>query len=106
MSRQGDVLIMRINELPSDAIQQEKKGKEWIVAHSETGHHHVISNQSVNFYEAANDPLQAYLVVDNDVELRHLRSFDTHESQIISKGIYRIRRQRQRGIEGWERVAD
>lgn len=106
MSRQGDVLIIRIDELPEDAIKQEKKGKEWIVAHSETGHHHVVANQNVNFYEVANDPLQAYLIINNDVELRHLRSFDTHETQIIGKGIYKIRRQRQNGVEGWERVAD
>ena len=105
-SRQGDVLISRINELPDNAIPQSKKGNDWTIAHSETGHHHVVSNNGVNFYESANDPLQAYLVVENKVELRHLKEFDKHETQAIPKGIYSLRRQRQQSIEGWERVAD
>lgn len=104
--RQGDVLITRIDELPKDVKPSHATQGQFIVAHSETGHNHVVADKGVTMYEAANDPFTAYLVVDDEAELKHLRSFDTHESHILSKGVYRIRRQRQMGIEGWERVAD
>lgn len=104
-ARQGDILCIRIDKLPEDAVKQDKKGSDWVLGHSESGHHHVVSNMDTNFFEAANDPLQAYLVVNKPVHFRHLKT-DGHETQLYSKGIYKIRRQRQQGVEGWERVAD
>lgn len=104
--RQGDVLIMRIDSLPDDARKATSQNGQYIVAHSEAGHNHIVEAAQATLYEAANDPLTAYLVVDHQAELKHLRGFNTHESHSLKAGVYRIRRQRQQGIEGWERVAD
>lgn len=99
---QGDMLIVRIDELPADVRKQEAENGEIVVTHSETGHNHVIKDtENVNMYEAANDNLKAYLVVDNEpVDLIHKRSYHTHETVRIKEGVYAIYRQRQHDVYG------
>lgn len=103
---QGDILIRRISEIPADAVKQDTENGHHVVAHSETGHHHTIADRGVQFYHAANDSMVMYLAVDNEADLIHNRSFDTHEPLRIGKGLYEIRRQREYTPEGWRRVAD
>jgi hypothetical protein len=60
-------------------------------------------------YYASNDPLICFLVVKNDdVQLRHNRSFDTHRPIALKGGdsVYKLTRQREYTPEGWQRVAD
>ena len=103
---QGDLLIIRINTLPDDAIKQEGIDGKHIVAHSETGHHHTVQDTDADLYHAANDPMIMYLVVDEKAELIHNRSFDTHESIGFKPGVYQLRRQREYTPEGWRRIED
>ncbi len=104
---QGDLLITKVDSIPDDLklLEPEDDG-DHIVAHSETGHHHVINSSDVKLYQAANDDFALYLIVDNETELKHKRSFDTHESLKITKGLYRINRQREYTAEGFRRAAD
>jgi hypothetical protein len=105
---QGDLLIRRIDKLPSDVKPVKDEKGAYIVAHSETGHHHVIAKQKGVEVFMGNDPLLAYLTVidQTEVTLEHLRDFDKHESLTIKGGTYEIRRQREYTPEGWRRVAD
>ena len=103
---QGDCLIAKVESLPSDAIRQEPINGNYIVAHSETGHHHMITDQGVDLYQCANDPLAMFLVVNNEADLIHNRSFDTHETIRFDPGVYKIHRQREYTPKGWRRVAD
>ena len=103
---QGDILLRKIDALPEDLTPAKAVDDKYIVAHSETGHHHVVPQADCMLYEAANDPMIMYLVVNNDTVLEHLRSFDTHDPIKIGKGNYEIRRQREYTPEGWRRVAD
>lgn len=103
---QGDILIRRITKIPDNAVKQESKGNKYIVAHSETGHHHTMESDGVQLYFAANDPMIMYLAVDNTANLVHNRSFDTHETIQFKQGLYEIRRQREYTPDGWRRVAD
>lgn len=104
---QGDLYIRRIDRLPTSAIKQSPEAdNKYIVAHSETGHHHVVESFGVDYFLASNDPWTAYLVVDNTTELKHLRSFDTHKTITIGKGAYELRRQREYTPEGWRTVVD
>lgn len=105
---QGDLLIRRIEKLPVGLKQVKAEDGLYIVAHSETRHHHAIAESpSVELF-AGEDPLVAYLrVIDEaEVKLEHHRSFDTHETLCIPGGTYEIRRQREYTPEGWRRVAD
>jgi uncharacterized protein with ACT and thioredoxin-like domain len=108
---QGDLLIRRIDNLPKEVKPVDAIKGQFIVAHSETGHNHVIdATQNVQLFSNG-DQMVSYLQVieaTDEVEtiIKHLRSFDTHESIKIDAGIYEIRRQREYTPEGWRRVED
>lgn len=111
IAAQGDLLIRRIEKLPEGLTQCGVENGKYIVAHSETSHHHVIeARPNVRVLDSA-DPLVSYLEVveatdTTETLLEHLRSFDTHETIAIPPGTYEIRRQREYTPEGWRRVAD
>lgn len=102
---QGDVMFRRVAKLPADAKRVD--GKEHIVAHSETGHHHVALGGA---YYTTPDPFVAYLVAEAPVVVEHRRSTDTHERlELLVDGpevVWEIRRQREHAPEGWRRVED
>ena len=105
---QGDVLITRINHLPKDLKHVDSVDGKFIIAHSETGHHHTVMERPGVRFLSGKDPMIAYLEVIEAVEvtLEHERSFDTHESLLLKGGTYEIRRQQEYTPEGWRRVAD
>lgn len=105
---QGDMLITRIDALPEGVIAAKHEKGEYVLAHSETGHNHVVKAEpDVQFFHHANDNFLAYLVVNRDGPcIEHMRSFDTHEPLYLKQGIYEIRRQREYTPEGFRRVAD
>jgi hypothetical protein len=105
---QGDMLLTKISKLPSNVTKTEAVDSKFILAHSETGHNHIVKQQKgITFYSNDNDPFIAYLVVDNTKCLvEHERSFDTHENISLKDGIYEIRIQREYTPEGFRRAKD
>jgi len=108
---QGDLLIRRIDSIPTNAKMEESVNGQFIVAHSETGHNHVVMESPSVKYLVTDDPMVSYLQVleatdATEVLIEHLRSFDTHAPIVISPGNYEIRRQREYTPEGWRRVQD
>lgn len=109
IAAQGDLILKRISELPSGIEPAKTEKGNYVLAHSETGHCHVIEQApNVALFECANEEgFKAYLqVVDSDVELKHLRDFHTHESLRVKPGNYEVRRQREYIPEGYRRAAD
>lgn len=108
---QGDLLIRRIEKMPEGAKPVKSEKGLFVVAHSETGHNHVIADRpSVSLYTTG-DPMISYLQVIEATDatetlLEHLRNYDTHETIKIEPGNYEIRRQREYTPEGWRRVED
>ena len=110
MAAQGDFVIIRINELPEGIIPCRKKNNQYVVAHSETGHDHVMEAGRVEMFkiELKDDDavFELYLNVSEDTQIEHIRSYDTHEALNVPPGTYKIRRQREYTSEGWRRAAD
>lgn len=108
---QGDLFIRRIDKLPDGAKPVAAERGAFIVAHSETGHNHIIKERpNVKLYTTG-DPLVSYLEVIEATEqtealLEHLRGHDTHETIAIPPGIFELRRQREYVPDGWRRVED
>ncbi len=108
---QGDIMIRRIDALPSGVKATCAAQGVFVVAHSETGHNHVIdATPHVKVYDTE-DPLLSYLEVieatdKTETLIRHLRDHDTHETISVPPGIYELRRQREYSPEGWRRAAD
>ncbi len=114
---QGDVLFRRIPDLPEGLTVV--RAKEHIVAHSETGHHHIagvfkpealaedLANGEVLICRfVSNDPLISYLECGEPIEVVHHRDYDTHAPLVLEPGIWEVRRQREYTPEGWRRVED
>lgn len=103
---QGDVMILRIDTLPDTATPAVATAGKHIIAHSETGHHHVVDAGLADRFIDQMNSFISYLNVAEDVELRHLRSFDTHEPILLTPGAYIVRQQREYIAEGFRRAAD
>ena len=108
---QGDVLFMRVDSLPSGLKEVTPEKNSFVLAHSETGHNHVMeARHNVKLYSSDN-PLVSYLQIVEATEesenfIEHLRSFDTHEPISFNPGIYKVINQRESAPEGWRRAAD
>ena len=108
---QGDVYLLKVDALPKVVRQISPEDGRFIIAHSETGHHHVMeARPNVKMYSTDN-PLVNYLEVIEATDqaealLEHLRNFDTHAPLIIAPGIYKVINQRESAPEGWRRAAD
>lgn len=107
---QGEVLIRKVASLPAGVSQVRRDG-DAVIAHSETGHHHVVRDPQVAMFEVPNDPLICYLMNETGAafEVTHLRSFDTHAPLLLDGGpgsVWEVRRQREHTPEGWRRVED
>jgi hypothetical protein len=113
---QGDVLFIRADSIPKGATPYPEAA-EYIVAHSETGHHHVAKGRGLRHYKTE-DPLTDYLEVRGPTTVRHNRGFDTHETVELLHRIdealddaatptyFKVLRQRQHTPDGWARVVD
>lgn len=103
---QGDVFFERIDVLPKGLKPATVEDGNYVVAHSETGHNHVIDSRNAQMFIDETNSFIAYLKVKSPAELRHLRAHDTHETLAFKPGIYRVRRQREATPEGWQRAQD
>ena len=106
MAAQGDVFFERIDALPKDLVPAKTEHGNHVVAHSETGHNHVIDSRSAQMFIDETNAFIVYLNVLEPCELTHLREFDTHEALAFTPGVYRVRRQREATPEGWQRAQD
>lgn len=112
MAAQGDVLFRRVPALPTTAKPVERrKGAPIVVAHSETGHHHVVRDPAARFF-TTDDPFVCFLSLEcPSVDVEHLRPHDTHETVRLlgepsGPSHFEVRRQREHTPEGWRMVQD
>lgn len=110
---QGDVYFRRAS-IPASVKSVESTGEDIVVAHSETGHHHVMvldrdevtNSPQVELFTSEYNPLITWLKVNRPTMLEHRRSFDTHEPVMFPPGEYEIRHQKEYTPEGWRKVVD
>lgn len=111
MAAQGDFIILRIPSIPANVerLTPDARG-HIVVAHSETGHDHVMVADRVEAYKPTGvkdvDLYEMFLSVKAPTEINHLRSFDTHETLLVPEGDYMVRRQREYVAEGFRRAQD
>lgn len=101
---QGDLNIFACQSIPDDLEPAEPIDGKHVLAHSETGHHHVIDGNTCRVFKR--DDFIAYLDVEKPSNVVHLRGFDTHEGIELPAGKYRITRQREYTPEGFRVAAD
>lgn len=107
IAAQGDVMFKRVEKMPDGLTPAISENGKYIVAHSETGHHHTVLEKSAQLLIDQTNEFISYLKVDEGgAILEHERSFDTHDRIKFEPGIYEIRRQREYTPEGYRRAQD
>ncbi len=97
--RQGDVLIERIENIPSSAKKQRRKGRI-ILAHGEaTGHHHSVDFDSADWWKTESEQ---FVDVKKPTRVVH----QEHTAIDLTPGKYRVRRQREYSPEVIRNVTD
>ena len=85
--RHGEVLL-KPSELPQDA-KLVKETNKYIVAHSETGHHHVL--ESIDNYEVFTSNGDTYIKLGTVGTLFHEKSGkDVHTPHKIQPSVYKV----------------
>lgn len=87
--RHGEVVITPVDELPAQ-IETIFEGKEYIVGHSETGHHHVAVGDITMFRPVGADDQTLFMRVNKDSKIEHRKAFDKHETKLLLKGLYTV----------------
>ena len=105
---QGDILIVAVDSIPNNAKPIAAQNGVYIVAHSETQHHHVIEKTRAEVFEAADDAFILYVrTLSDGAEIEHKRDFHTHETVALPPNrTFEIHRQREYVPQGFRRVAD
>lgn len=104
-ARQGDVLIVRADRIPSEAKPKPRDGGRVILAYGEvTGHAHAIDDSPASPRAALLDAPsgETYLRVDALSQLVH----EEHATIELEPGSYRVIRQREYSPEAIRNVAD
>lgn len=82
--RQGEVFLQRVKEFPKTT----KKVKTFIVAHSESGHNHVL--ESDQKFDVAIDKAFTYIRLTNEATLTHQKTYDQHNDLKVEPGVYKV----------------
>jgi hypothetical protein len=81
-----------------------------VVAHSETGHNHVMTMDRATAYKNKDanevDLYELFLLVKEPSEITHLRDYETHETLLVPEGEFIIKRQRESTPEGFKKAVD
>lgn len=110
--RQGECLFIKVDSFEDGDTEYKNVKAEnghLIVAHSESGHHHVIDitrSKSADLFIHQTNQFIGRLVVKKDCEVKHLRNHDTHKTINLPKGKYVLRYRREYTPEGLRRVQD
>jgi len=102
MIRQGDVVLVSVDEIPVDAKPIERSGNRVVLAYGETtGHAHALHEPGVSMLRASN--ADVFLRVIEPAALIH----EEHSAIAVPAGFYRVIRQREHSDDDEPRtVAD
>ncbi len=99
--RQGDVIMIRVDKMPSGLTEVQRESGRVILAHGElTGHAHAIADAHASLRTTAEG--RTFLIVDEIVELRH----EEHSAVALPPGVYQTVRQTEYAPEALRNVAD
>lgn len=107
MYRQGDVMLVCVDEMPADVTAVKRDGGRVVLAYGEvTGHAHAIAEDRAALFltRVAAEVDRHFLRVDGNapVALMHAE----HATVMVPPGVYQVRRQREYQPDAIRVVAD
>lgn len=91
---QGEITIRRVDKIPAGVKALTPELGKYIIGHSETGHHHVMTLDHKKAFESEKAPegmRVLYVALETAGQLVHERGHDTHETISFEPGIYEFR---------------
>lgn len=89
--RHGEVILKPVSTLPNNVTLKESTNKA-IIAHSETGHHHVLQTKvkkSVKIYTTLDG--ETFVEVGDIAQLLHKKTGkNVHKTHTVAPGLYKI----------------
>lgn len=85
----GEATIIKLDNEPAGL--KFATVKQAIIAHSESGHNHVLekTKEGVSDIQIAHDKDgNIYFKVTGEATIKHKKSFDIHESTKVTEGVY------------------
>lgn len=87
--RHGEVILYPTT-LPTEAVLKEESNK-YIVAHSETGHHHILETIDMSKVKIFSHIGDTYMEIPSEGKLWHQKTGkDIHETHKVASGVYKI----------------
>lgn len=83
--RHGEVMLLPVAKLPNG---KTKGHTNYIVGHSETGHHHVL--ESTTEFDVMLDNAMLYIQLYEPAQLVHKKTVDQHKTLTVPAGTYKI----------------
>lgn len=110
---QGEIYARKIDTIPADlvAFTERNSAGDWIISHSESGHHHLLAADGVDVMERTKDVPAGmrilYAIVKEPTRL-YQDAAVPHGEHIVPRGTYEIRIAREYDpiMEQARRVAD
>lgn len=90
--RHGEVILKPVKQIPAGAILKKKTKKE-IIAHSETGHHHILETKerAGNSFSIFTINGETYLELEDTAKLWHKKTGDSvHKTHDVIPSVYKI----------------
>ena len=107
MIRQGDVLLVPVDEIPTESRRQRRRGRIVLAEGEATGHAHAILERDAETFTTSDG--NRFLLTKSRAQLIH----EEHAPLDVAPGAYRVVIQREyvppTGLgsrSGWRRVAD
>lgn len=98
IAAQGEITILRVvgrsGKLPGQPLAKENG--RYVIGHSETGHHHVLSRPEHAVVHEVTDRVPVGMrvlraILDEPMSLEHQRPYDTHAPIELPAGEYEFR---------------
>lgn len=80
----GENFLEPVDKMPKGS----KKFKQYIIGHSETGHHHTLKSKTE--FEVTEFEKDLYVQIFEPTDLVHEKTFDVHETLTVEPGIYKV----------------
>lgn len=91
--RHGEVLLFPVTKVPSSK-GKTKKYMDFIVGHSETGHHHVLESKHQYAVTVLGDD-SVFVQLAKPAKLSHKKTVNRHHDLVVDPGTYQVIRKRE-----------
>lgn len=90
--RHGEALLMPIEKMPKGTCERVNK---YIVAHSESGHHHVLESKEEFEVISDKEAEELFIRLYAPAQLVHEKTVDAHKTLTVPQGIWKVMYKRE-----------